>query len=56
MERKICSLCNTENIVKSFYEKIAECEGCDTKRVLKCYYFYKDETLNQRNKIYGKKG
>ena len=52
MESKICSKCNTEKSIISFYNKYSECKDCNSKRGLKCYYDNEDKIVQQRKGKY----
>ena len=51
MEKKICTLCNIEKRINSFYKKISESKVCNIKKGVKRYYHNKDK-ISIQQKIY----
>ena len=54
MNTKMCTICNIEKDINSFYKKYSECIHCNRTRGLKRYYENKDKISNQQ-KIYYEK-
>ena len=54
MESKICTQCNIEKHINSFYKKYSECKDCNIKRGVKRYYDNKDK-ISMQQKIYYEK-
>ena len=54
MDSKICTICNIEKHINTFYKKYTECIDCNHARGLKRYYENKDKISNQQ-KIYYEK-
>ena len=50
----MCTICNIEKDINSFYKKYSECIDCNRTRGLKRYYENKDKISNQQ-KIYYEK-
>ena len=55
MESKICTQCNIEKHINSFYKKYSECKDCNIKRGVKRYYENKDKISMQQKIYYEKK-
>ena len=50
----MCTICNIEKYINTFYKKYTECRDCNRARGLKRYYENKDKISNQQ-KIYYEK-
>ena len=50
----MCTICNIEKDINTFYKKYSECRDCNRARGLKRYHENKDKISNQQ-KIYYEK-
>ena len=54
MENKICTVCNIEKHINTFYNKYSECKNCNIKRGVKRYYNNQDK-ISIQQKIFSEK-
>ena len=54
MDNKICTVCNIEKQINTFYKKYSECKACNIKRGVKRYLDNKDKISNQQKVFYEK--
>ena len=54
MESKICTQCNIEKHINSFYKKYSECKDCNIKRGVKRYYDNENRISMQQKMYYEK--
>ena len=54
MDTKMCTTCNIEKHINSFYKRYTECKDCNRTRGLKRYYENKDKLSNQQKLYYEK--
>ena len=52
MDNKMCTICNIEKDINSFYIKYSECRDCNRARGLKRFYENKDKFSNQQKIFY----